>query len=95
MVHEFVSVSQVVGLTASVGIGNFKSQQEAESNILQLCANLDTRVITTVTKHLDELRSYVHTPEKRQYLHPITHMHLYHMIINVLCMFVCVCVRVF
>lgn len=59
------SLPQVVGLTASVGIGNFKSRTEAESNILQLCANLDTRVITTVTKHLDELRSYVHTPEKQ------------------------------
>ncbi|KAA0706490.1 putative ATP-dependent RNA helicase DDX58 [Triplophysa tibetana] len=59
------SLPQVVGLTASVGIGNFKSRLEAESNILQLCANLDTRVITTVTKHLDELRSYVHTPEKQ------------------------------
>ncbi|CAM4674469.1 unnamed protein product [Leuciscus chuanchicus] len=58
------SLPQIVGLTASVGIGSFKDRTEAENNILQLCANLDTRVIATVTKHLDELRSYVHTPEK-------------------------------
>ncbi|KAK7132848.1 hypothetical protein R3I93_019176 [Phoxinus phoxinus] len=58
------SLPQIVGLTASVGIGSFKDRTEAENNILQLCANLDTRVIATVTKHLDDLRSYVHTPEK-------------------------------
>uniref|UniRef100_A0A8C1XKY8 Activating signal cointegrator 1 complex subunit 3 n=1 Tax=Cyprinus carpio TaxID=7962 RepID=A0A8C1XKY8_CYPCA len=58
------SLPQIVGLTASVGIGSFKNGLEAENNILQLCANLDTRVITTVTEHKDELKSYVHTPEK-------------------------------
>ncbi|XP_056092574.1 probable ATP-dependent RNA helicase DDX58 [Rhinichthys klamathensis goyatoka] len=58
------SLPQIVGLTASVGIGSFKDRTEAENNILQLCANLDTRVIATVTKHLDELRTYVHTPDK-------------------------------
>ncbi|XP_030629349.1 antiviral innate immune response receptor RIG-I [Chanos chanos] len=55
---------QIVGLTASVGIGSFKSQAEAENNISLLCASLDVRNISTVTEHLGELRSYVHTPEK-------------------------------
>lgn len=55
-----------MGLTASVGIGSFKNRLEAENNILQLCANLDTRVIATVNKHLDDLKSYVHTPKKGQ-----------------------------
>ncbi|KAF4096228.1 probable ATP-dependent RNA helicase DDX58 [Onychostoma macrolepis] len=58
------SLPQIVGLTASVGIGSFKSSLEAENNILQLCANLDSRVITTVSEHKDELKSYVHTPQK-------------------------------
>ncbi|KAL1249248.1 hypothetical protein QQF64_020253, partial [Cirrhinus molitorella] len=58
------SLPQIVGLTASVGIGSFKNRLEAENNILQLCANLDTKTITTVNKHKDELKSYVHTPEK-------------------------------
>uniref|UniRef100_A0A3B4C3T9 RNA helicase n=1 Tax=Pygocentrus nattereri TaxID=42514 RepID=A0A3B4C3T9_PYGNA len=58
------TLPQVVGLTASVGISSFKNQQEAEINICQLCANLDARVISTVTTHIDELRSYVHIPEK-------------------------------
>ncbi|XP_036447793.1 probable ATP-dependent RNA helicase DDX58 [Colossoma macropomum] len=58
------TLPQIVGLTASVGIGSFKNQQEAEINICQLCANLDARVIATVTTNIDELRSYVHIPEK-------------------------------
>lgn len=62
-----------MGLTASVGIGSFKNRLEAENNILQLCANLDTRVITTVKKQLDELKTYVHTPEKGKDLHAETH----------------------
>uniref|UniRef100_A0A4W4GQC3 RNA helicase n=1 Tax=Electrophorus electricus TaxID=8005 RepID=A0A4W4GQC3_ELEEL len=64
------TLPQVVGLTASVGIGTFKNQLEAENNICQLCANLDARVISTVTKHIDELRSYVHIPDKEFYLVP-------------------------
>ncbi|XP_060793792.1 probable ATP-dependent RNA helicase DDX58 isoform X2 [Neoarius graeffei] len=58
------TLPQVVGFTASVGIGSFKNVPEAENNICQLCANLDARVITTVTKNINELRSFVHTPEK-------------------------------
>ncbi|XP_047662804.1 probable ATP-dependent RNA helicase DDX58 isoform X1 [Tachysurus fulvidraco] len=58
------SLPQVVGFTASVGIKSFKNVVEAENNICQLCANLDARVITTVTENIDELRSFVHTPEK-------------------------------
>ncbi|KAF5880016.1 putative ATP-dependent RNA helicase DDX58, partial [Clarias magur] len=61
------SLPQVVGFTASVGIGSFKNVPEAENNICQLCANLDARVITTVTEKIDELRSFVHTPEKDFY----------------------------
>ncbi|KAG7323493.1 hypothetical protein KOW79_013195 [Hemibagrus wyckioides] len=62
------SLPQVVGFTASVGIKSFKNVLEAENNICQLCANLDARVITTVTENIDELRSFVHTPEKDFYL---------------------------
>lgn len=55
---------QIVGLTASVGIGSFKNQSEAEDNICQLCASLDTGVISTVKDNIEELRQYVSTPEK-------------------------------
>ncbi|KAG9347057.1 hypothetical protein JZ751_005984 [Albula glossodonta] len=55
---------QIVGLTASVGIGNIQNQQDAEDNVCQLCANLDVRVISTVSENKEELRSFVHMPEK-------------------------------
>ncbi|XP_036407164.1 probable ATP-dependent RNA helicase DDX58 [Megalops cyprinoides] len=55
---------QIVGLTASVGIGSFKNQPQAESNICQLCANLDVRVISTVKENKEELMSFVNMPEK-------------------------------
>ncbi|XP_018594053.2 antiviral innate immune response receptor RIG-I isoform X2 [Scleropages formosus] len=58
---------QIVGLTASVGIGTFKNQQEAENNICQLCANLDVTVISTVEQNKEELMSFVHIPEKDFY----------------------------
>ncbi|NP_001157171.1 antiviral innate immune response receptor RIG-I [Salmo salar] len=59
---------QIVGLTASVGIGSFKNQSEAENNICQLCASLDSRIISTIHTNTDELQSYVHTPEKEFFL---------------------------
>ncbi|KPP71747.1 hypothetical protein Z043_109312, partial [Scleropages formosus] len=54
-------------MTASVGIGTFKNQQEAENNICQLCANLDVTVISTVEQNKEELMSFVHIPEKDFY----------------------------
>ncbi|TRY96899.1 hypothetical protein DNTS_022898, partial [Danionella cerebrum] len=54
---------QIVGLTASVGVGSFKTKEDAATNISQLCANMDSLVISTVNTHLDDLRTYVHTPE--------------------------------
>uniref|UniRef100_A0A673W6J8 RNA helicase n=1 Tax=Salmo trutta TaxID=8032 RepID=A0A673W6J8_SALTR len=59
---------QIVGLTASVGIGSFKNQSEAENNICQLCASLDSRIISTIHTNTDELQSYVHTPDKEFFL---------------------------
>lgn len=59
---------QIVGLTASVGIGSFRDQEGAENNICQLCACLDAHAISTVHTHIEELRSYVYTPEKDFFL---------------------------
>ncbi|KAM6949144.1 antiviral innate immune response receptor RIG-I [Aplochiton taeniatus] len=64
LTHTPGPLPQIVGLTASVGIGSFKNQSEAEDNISQLCASLDTSVISTVKDNIEELRKYVHTPEK-------------------------------
>ena len=49
---------QIVGLTASLGVGKAKNPKEAGRHILQLCANLDAECISTVDENADELKKY-------------------------------------
>lgn len=56
--------SQVIGLTASVGIGDAKDTTEAMEYICRLCASLDTSVIATVKDNLEELEEIVYKPQK-------------------------------
>ncbi|XP_051565549.1 interferon-induced helicase C domain-containing protein 1-like isoform X2 [Myxocyprinus asiaticus] len=44
-----VPIPQILGLTASPGVGEAKTQQKAEEHILQICANLDAFTIKTRT----------------------------------------------
>ncbi|XP_062861994.1 interferon-induced helicase C domain-containing protein 1 [Trichomycterus rosablanca] len=44
---ELVPLPQILGLTASPGVGGAKNQQKAEEHILQICANLDAYTIMT------------------------------------------------
>ncbi|XP_054996427.1 antiviral innate immune response receptor RIG-I [Sorex araneus] len=55
---------QVIGLTASVGVGNAKSTPEAMDYIIKLCASLDASVIVTVKENLGELEEVVYKPQK-------------------------------
>ncbi|KAM9642110.1 antiviral innate immune response receptor RIG-I [Trichechus inunguis] len=55
---------QVVGLTASVGVGDAKNITEAVAYICKLCASLDTSVIATVKDNLEELEEVVYKPQK-------------------------------
>ncbi|XP_006009599.1 probable ATP-dependent RNA helicase DDX58 [Latimeria chalumnae] len=55
---------QIVGLTASVGVGNSRSVQQAVDHICHLCASLDVNVISTVRENKEELERYVYVPEK-------------------------------
>ncbi|KAF0881553.1 antiviral innate immune response receptor RIG-I isoform X1 [Crocuta crocuta] len=55
---------QVIGLTASVGIGDAKDTTEAMEYICRLCASLDTSVIATVKDNLEELEEIVYKPQK-------------------------------
>ncbi|XP_032827686.2 antiviral innate immune response receptor RIG-I [Petromyzon marinus] len=50
---------QIVGLTASVGVGENKSLQGAIDHVLMLCANMDSCVISTVQRNLSELAQFV------------------------------------
>lgn len=56
--------SQVVGLTASVGVGDAKSTSEALEYICKLCASLDVSVVATVKDNLEELEEVVYKPQK-------------------------------
>ncbi|KAM7319599.1 hypothetical protein ACRRTK_021282 [Alexandromys fortis] len=55
---------QVVGLTASVGVGDAKTVKEAMLHICKLCAALDTSVIATVRDNVEELEQFVYKPQK-------------------------------
>ncbi|XP_067300684.1 interferon-induced helicase C domain-containing protein 1 [Pseudorasbora parva] len=56
-----VAIPQILGLTASPGVGGAMSQQMAEQHILQICANLDAFTIKTKTFEEEEAK----TPYKR------------------------------
>ncbi|XP_077989177.1 ATP-dependent RNA helicase DHX58-like isoform X2 [Glandiceps talaboti] len=49
---------QVIGLTASLGVGKATSDSTAENHILQMCANLDAEVLSIVVENKNELMKY-------------------------------------
>ncbi|XP_038625348.1 antiviral innate immune response receptor RIG-I [Tachyglossus aculeatus] len=55
---------QIVGLTASVGVGDAKDKSETIQHICKLCACLDTPIISTVRENLDDLEKIVFQPQK-------------------------------
>ncbi|KFZ58430.1 putative ATP-dependent RNA helicase DDX58, partial [Podiceps cristatus] len=54
---------QIVGLTASVGVGNAKSIKETEEHICTLCSYLDIQAISTVRENKQDLQRYGNKPE--------------------------------
>ncbi|ETE68892.1 putative ATP-dependent RNA helicase DDX58 [Ophiophagus hannah] len=58
------SLPQIVGLTASPGIGSAKNVDEAKDYICKICASLNIEVISTVRKNIKDLEEVVHKPEK-------------------------------
>jgi len=55
---------QVIGLTASVGVGKAKSMEQAVDHVLTLCANLDCQDISTVSDNIGELNRHVNKPNE-------------------------------
>uniref|UniRef100_A0A915AW39 RNA helicase n=1 Tax=Parascaris univalens TaxID=6257 RepID=A0A915AW39_PARUN len=49
---------QVIGLTASLGVGRAKNEVEAQSHIIKMCANLDAHMLSRVRVNVSELRNY-------------------------------------
>ncbi|NXF10605.1 IFIH1 protein, partial [Smithornis capensis] len=56
---------QILGLTASPGVGGATSASKAEEHILKICANLDACRIMTVEEHASQLKNQVKEPSKK------------------------------
>ncbi|NXB11499.1 IFIH1 protein, partial [Cnemophilus loriae] len=56
---------QILGLTASPGVGGATSYAKAEEHILKICANLDACRIMTVEEHASQLKNQVKEPSKK------------------------------
>ncbi|NXH18558.1 IFIH1 protein, partial [Bucco capensis] len=56
---------QILGLTASPGVGGATSSLKAEQHILKICANLDACRIMTVEEHASQLKDQVKEPYKK------------------------------
>ncbi|NXW94874.1 IFIH1 protein, partial [Alopecoenas beccarii] len=56
---------QILGLTASPGVGGATSNSKAEEHILKICANLDACRIMTVEEHVSQLKNQVKEPYKK------------------------------
>ncbi|NXP86073.1 DDX58 helicase, partial [Passerina amoena] len=54
---------QIVGLTASVGVGNAKSTNETVEHICTLCSCLDIQAISTVRENKEDLQRFGNKPE--------------------------------
>ncbi|XP_067839659.1 antiviral innate immune response receptor RIG-I-like isoform X3 [Heptranchias perlo] len=58
------TLPQIIGLTASVGVGDAKTVRDTVNYIIQICANLDAETISTVKKNEEELAKYVFVSQK-------------------------------
>uniref|UniRef100_A0AAR2JU10 RNA helicase n=1 Tax=Pygocentrus nattereri TaxID=42514 RepID=A0AAR2JU10_PYGNA len=58
------NLPQILGLTASPGTGGAKTQEGAVNHVLQICANLDSVIVST-KNYVPELRMVVPRPIKK------------------------------
>lgn len=56
--------AQIVGLTASLGVGSAKSLAETIEHICTVCASLSAQVISTVKENIKDLEEIVYKPQK-------------------------------
>uniref|UniRef100_A0A6I8RVZ4 RNA helicase n=1 Tax=Xenopus tropicalis TaxID=8364 RepID=A0A6I8RVZ4_XENTR len=59
-----VPLPQILGLTASPGVGGAKNIKKSEEHILRICANMDAFKIMTVQENAEQLRKQVKDPYK-------------------------------
>ncbi|BFY98467.1 hypothetical protein BsWGS_01507 [Bradybaena similaris] len=59
-----ITLPQIVGLTASIGIEGAEDLEVAKFNILKVCANLDVSKMSTINDHKQELMALVPVPRE-------------------------------
>lgn len=57
------NLPQVLGMTATLGVGSVSTPKDAESHVLTLLANLDSPELVQVTENCDKLYEYVPHPD--------------------------------
>ncbi|KAI1716005.1 DEAD/DEAH box helicase domain-containing protein [Ditylenchus destructor] len=57
-INAYNTIPQIVGLTASLGIGGASNREDALQYTLQMCANLDSSSISRVRKNMDDLKNF-------------------------------------
>ncbi|XP_058047645.1 interferon-induced helicase C domain-containing protein 1 [Ahaetulla prasina] len=62
---QLVAQPQILGLTASPGVGGATNHSKAEEHILTICANLDADEIVTVQEHIVQLQQQAKEPIKK------------------------------
>ncbi|XP_061197246.1 antiviral innate immune response receptor RIG-I-like [Saccostrea echinata] len=62
--EEKHGLPQVLGLTATIGIGKSSTEEGAVTHILSVCASLDVFEISKVRKKIKELESHVAVPKR-------------------------------
>ncbi|XP_004464459.1 interferon-induced helicase C domain-containing protein 1 isoform X2 [Dasypus novemcinctus] len=67
-----IPLPQILGLTASPGVGGANKQAKAEEHILKICANLDAFTINTVKENIDQLKDQIKEPCKKFAIADIT-----------------------
>ena len=55
---------QIVGMTASLGTGKAKDQDQANNHTIQICANMAAQSISMVIRNIDVLRNRVNIPKE-------------------------------
>uniref|UniRef100_A0A915J9A2 Helicase ATP-binding domain-containing protein n=1 Tax=Romanomermis culicivorax TaxID=13658 RepID=A0A915J9A2_ROMCU len=64
---------QVIGLTASLGVGQADNLQKAIDHIIKICAHLDVKKLAIIERYQEELERHVYAPKDEIIMVPSTH----------------------
>ena len=60
--HPTMMLPQILGLTASIGVGTGKTCAGAINHVVKICSHLDAEMLMTVKENTDELKEYCDKP---------------------------------